>query len=261
MKDVVFCTFITQDYKDSKIEFDLFYKSFKAFHPEAELVVFEDEDIKKIKSENNYFSFINWKSSLAKKFYNDYKTVVVLDTDHFFFSRLDEIFDLDYDVAVPINHNIRFNVGLKLAYYLTQDLKSLGCVELVDLVLEDEFYQAGLIAGNKHFWQTFDFACEKFGNKIGHLGENVVLNLILSLFPWNLKILDGSKRISDPDFKYFYGISGNYLESNFHIFDDKVFCGDKQVKLYHIGRGGNGKIRFEHLFNSKTKNWFYSKIV
>ena len=75
MKDIVFCTMITENYKNSKVEFDLFYKSFTTFNPGAELVVSEDSDIKRIFEKNPSASFTNWKTSLAKELYKEYKTV------------------------------------------------------------------------------------------------------------------------------------------------------------------------------------------
>jgi hypothetical protein len=42
---IVFYTWITHNYKNSVVDFDNFYKSFKFFHPDIELKVFEQNEI------------------------------------------------------------------------------------------------------------------------------------------------------------------------------------------------------------------------
>lgn len=254
MKDIVFCTFITNDYKNSKVEFDLFYKSFKYFNPNLDLKVFEDEDIKKIFSKNTQSSKINWKCALAKELYNEYERVVVLDADHFIFSSLDEILSCDYDVAVPSNYNTFLNV--KLGLYTESSDNNLR--HIYDIVPYHKYYQGGLVCGTKDFWKIYDHACTRQAN-FSPLGENTILNLLLSIFPFNLKILDGAESFLDPNFKYFYNCSSLGLEKEFIVMDDKITCKGKQVKMYHVANG-EGKKKFNNLFNKDVQEWFYNKI-
>lgn len=254
MKDIVFCTFITNNYKNTKVEFDLFYKSFKFFNSGVELVVFEDLDVKKIFSKDASTSSINWKCALAKELYNDYRIVVVLDSDHFIFHRLDEILEQDYDVAVPTNLNMMQNIKIDLL--TTSDDGSHNY--LTPFVPYDEYYQGGLVCGNKNFWNAYEFACKKHANS-NVFGENNVLNMLLSISPFNLKILDGDKNFSSENFKCFYNCSSLNLEKDFIVKNDKIYCKEKIVKAYHVARG-TGKIRFDNLFNEDVKTWFYKKI-
>lgn len=255
MKDIIFCSMITEDYKNSKVEFDLFYKSFIKFNPGIKLEIFEDNDIKKIFNKNSHANFTNWKTSLAKELYNDYKYVVVLDSDHFIFSRLDEILETNYDVAIPSNYNDFANVSIFCASFMNGNQ-----IEVGNLIDEENYYQGGLISGTKDFWDAYDFACKKHSQKFNLLGENNVLNLLVNIYPFNLKILDGDTNYRKTNFKSFYNCSSLNLEQNFNIIDDSVFCFGKQVKMYHVARGGNSKIKFDNLFNDDVKNWFYKKI-
>ena len=169
MKKIVFTTFITSDYKNKKVEFDLFYKSFVKFNPDVELIVNEDLDVKRIFSKSKNTSMINWKCALAKELYNDYERVVVIDSDHFIFNRLDEVLACDYEVAVPTNYNNFLNINLTL-HTATSDN---GLRHSFELVPYQKYYQGGFVCGTKNFWKAYEYACDNHGNS-SPLGENNV---------------------------------------------------------------------------------------
>jgi hypothetical protein len=255
MKDIVFCSMITENYKNTKIEYDLFYKSFKKFNSGAELVIFEDEDMKRIFNKNSHASFTNWKTSLAKELYNDYKIVVILDTDHFIFDELTEIIDCNYEVGVTSNYNDYLNTALNVV----SDMNG-NPLEMAKLVDDINYYQGGLVAGNKHFWDAYDYACLKQASKFPLLGENNVLNLLLSIYPFKIKIFDGHTDYRNSEFKAFYNCSSLMHEKEFVIHEDKVKFANKPVKLYHVARGGNHKPKFNDLFSQQVVTWFNNKI-
>lgn len=256
MKDIVFCSMVTNDYKNTRVEYDLFYNSFKKFNPGSELVIFEDSEIKRIFDKNPKASFTNWKTSLAKEFYSDYRTVVVLDSDHFIFSELTEILENNYDVGVTANYNDYLNTGLHVVSEMNGSK-----IELANLINHREYYQGGLVCGNKEFWQAYDFACSRHAHKFPKLGENNVLNLLLSTYPFITKILDGDTDYRSDRFTAFYNCSSLNHEKEFVINNDSVMFANKPVKMYHVARGGNNKPKFNELFNQEVKTWFHSKII
>ena len=88
---IVFFTWLTNNFRDTIIDYQGFYKSFKYFHPDIDLVVFEDASIRDLFGKKPWLNFMNCKASFAKLLYNEYDIVVNLDSDFYFFDRCDEI--------------------------------------------------------------------------------------------------------------------------------------------------------------------------
>ena len=87
---ICFFTWITDNYKNTIVDFDNFYKSFKYFHPDIDLIIFGQKEIDALFNEKKWLYSDNCKASFAKLLYNDYDLVVNIDSDFYIFERLDE---------------------------------------------------------------------------------------------------------------------------------------------------------------------------
>ena len=176
-----FFTFVTDSYAQY-IEFDLFEKSFKHFHPDIPLFVLRDAEIDNLKRKHNSLDMYNIKATAAKTFYDDYDLVVNIDADHFIFSRLDEILQGDFDVACPSNVNYYENVDISINTYLNNRY---------NIVTGEQYVQAGLIASSsKQFWNAYEAASIRHAHQMT-CKDNDVLNLVLQFGDYNFKLLDG----------------------------------------------------------------------
>ena len=90
-----FYTWITANFKNTNTDFDSFYKSFKYFHPEIDLIVFEQPTIDKLFNEKPWLNSTNCKASFAKLICDDYDLLVGVDSDFYFFG------SDTFDVKVP----------------------------------------------------------------------------------------------------------------------------------------------------------------
>jgi hypothetical protein len=198
--------------------------SFKKFHPDIDLIVFRQDMIDKVFREKN-INFYKAKPVFAKLLTDKYDLVVNIDADSIVLDRLDKILEGDFDVAVPSNFNDYENMSIAN-------------------VTEEMFIQAGLVAStNKRFWDIWEEAnvdAMKYQAQ-----ENTVLNLLWYNHPELQKM---NKVILDKD-KDYYGCKSLNREKEFYVKDNKIWCRDEQVFIYHWAKGGSAlpKMRFEQL--------------
>lgn len=185
--------------------------SFKRFHPDIDLVIFRQDMIDKVFSEKK-INFYMAKPTFAKLLTPYYDLVVNLDCDHIILAPLTEILVGNYDIAAPWNYNDYENTS-------------------VAHVTEKMFVQGGLVAStSKRFWDIYE-EMNKDAMKY-KCRENDILNLIwYGDYQFNTKILD-------KDLPLYYGCKLLGKESQCYLKDNKVWCGDSQVKLYHHAKGG-----------------------
>lgn len=248
---IVFFTWITSDFKNRIVDYDGFYKSFKRFHPDIDLITFEDNDIAKLFSEKPWLNRCNCKPSFAKLLYNDYDIVVNTDSDFYFFDRCVEILKGDYDVAACANYNAKLNTSLKP-----------GTIDdiTINATSEENYIQGGLVAStSKRFWDDYEELNKKIADKLP-LFENDVLNHMWYSGNYRTKILDGHVDYRHPEFKQYYNCAGIGRESQYHVRDDKIYLDDKPVRAYHVAHGFVRKRRIRELFNSDVSTWFYNTI-
>jgi len=248
---IVFYTWITHNYKNSVVDFDNFYKSFKFFHPDIELKVFEQNEIDALFNEKKWLYSDNCKASFAKLLYNDYDLVVNIDSDFYIFDRLEEILKGDYDVAACANYNAVMNVELKKTNLNDIDIQ---------YVSKEKYIQGGLIAStSKKFWDDYEILSEKLSRDLP-LRENDVLNILFYNGNYKTKILDGHYDFNSSDFQQYYNCASLGREQNVYVSNDKLYLDCKQVKAYHVARGGI-KLRMHELFNKEVNDWFFNKIL
>jgi len=239
---ICFFSYLDSSYAKN-IDIDTFTKTFKRFHDE-ELIIFNEHDLEKLRFEgNDAISTMNWKAAFAVELCKDYEYVVAIDTDHVIFSRMDSIFEFDYDFAAPANFNIIENTSINCvsgSWYKRKD---------AILISEDEYIQGGLVAGNESFWKAYMVACNHANSFC--FFENDILNLMSKFSGLKFKYLDGASNLNSPDFKSFYGCSSLGLENQLYIEDGVVKLLGKPVAAYHIARG-NMKPSYKDLFTKEV---------
>jgi hypothetical protein len=246
---ICFFTFVTESYSQY-IEFDLFEKSFKHFHPDIPLFVLRDKEIESLKQQNSSLDMYNIKATAAKTFYDEYDLVVNIDADHFIFSRLDEIISGDYDVACPSNVNNYENVDIFINTYQNN---------MYNVVASDQYVQAGLIAStSKQFWNAFETSSIKHAQHMT-CKDNDVLNLVLQFGNYKFKLLDGDWLPASSSRNSFYGCSSLSLEHLTTIINNIPCINGVPLKCYHVARG-HIKPKFKDIFNTEIVNWFYDTI-
>jgi len=222
------------------LDFTGFVNSFKKFHPDVELKVFNESDMKA--HGVNYYCA---KAVFGELLSREYDLVVNIDSDHYILSRLDEILLADYDIAAPINFNITDNL---VAINVKSGIN--GGANEQTLISVKDFLQGGLIASpSKQFWQHYKYASDKYYSKFVCF-ENDILNLVAYLYPYKVKILDDN---------CYYGCSIIAKESLTEIKDGKMFCEGKQVKAYHFAHG-SAKKHYTEVFPKETHSFIQSII-
>lgn len=239
---ICFFSYLDSNYAKN-IDINIFLKTFKKYHNE-ELIIFNEHDLEKLKLEGSKdISTMNWKAAFGLQLTNDYKYVVAIDTDHIIFSRMESIFDFDYDFAAPSNFNVLENTSINCvsgSWYKRKDSV---------LIPQDEYIQGGLVSGNYQFWKAYNHAC-KFSDSFCFF-ENDILNMMSKFSGLNFKYLDGAANPKLSDFKSFYGCSSIGLEDQFYVENGNVKLLGKNVAAYHIARG-HIKPPYKNLFNKEV---------
>ena len=248
---VCFYTWITDNYKNTIIDFDNFYKSFKRFHPDIDLKIFGQDEVDKLFAEKPWLYSDNCKASFAKLLYNDYDLVVNIDSDFYIFDRLEEILKGDYEVAACANYNVWLNVDLQ-----PQVLNGVS----IHHVSQQNYIQGGLIAStSKKFWDDYEILSEKLSRQLP-LRENDVLNILFYSGDYKTKVLDGDCNFQSELFTQYYNCASLARENQVYIQDDKLYLDNKPVRSYHVARGACYKPRMHNLFNNNVCKWFEDKI-
>jgi len=231
------------------LDFVGFMNSFKKFHPDIEMKVFNENDLAE-----RGLNYYNSKASLGYQLSLEYNLVVNIDADHYIFSRLDEILAADYDVACPANFNQTDNL---VCIKVTSGIN--GVSNQTDLISTKEFLQGGLIAATDTvFWNHYQYATQKYYDRFV-CKENDVLNIVAHTFPYRVKILDGNVDFSHPEHNCFYGCGIYPREANAYIENDCLMVDGKPVKAYHFAHGG-GKRSYKEVFPESTHAYIKSII-
>ena len=213
-----------------------FIKSFNHFHPDIELKIFRDAEIKEIFAKDERLNFYNCKASFSQYVEADLK--VWIDVDHLILGRMDSVLANDYDVACPANYNLYQNASL-----INLD--------------EDLYLQGGIIASaNKEFWNRYEELSLKYAMTQTHK-DNDVLNAIFANESkyFKFKYLDGANRFDRPEFKEFYGCSSLNQEDKIIVNNNRIELNEKPVIAYHFAKGDKNKPHPRSLFSNEVINW------
>jgi len=234
-----------------------FIKSFKKFHPDIDLIIFDQSHIDTTFATDKRLNFYNSKATFAKKLYNDYDLIVNIDADHLIFDRLDEILIGDYDIAFPTN----FNSWLNSSIGTNSCANTCGIFSSSTLIPYEKYIQGGLIAStSKKFWDDYEFASLNYSDLFGNK-ENDILNLLCHMLPYKTKVLDGHFEYTHPEFNCYYGCASLDREKQIMVLDNKLMLDGKPVKAYHFARGGCNKPHPNELFSPEVVNYIYNEIV
>jgi hypothetical protein len=254
----VFFAWLSDDFRDTIIDFRSFYRSFKYFHPDIELIIFDDKTINEVFNSENWLSKNTCKAAFAKRLYNDYDLVVNVDADFYFFDRCHEILVGDYDVAACANFNQFWNTEMQGGYKLDN-----YTIPRVDHV---HYMQAGLVAStSKEFWNEYYDTTRDLWDKLP-LVENDTLNIVFHNGRYKTKVLDGDYDFRSPKFTQYYNCASLGRESQFQFDNGTVKLDGKPVRSYHIAHGNMGakgpyKKRVHELFNNEISHWFYNTVT
>lgn len=211
----VFFTFVSDNYYYPVGTFKMI-NSFKRFHPDIDLVVFRQDMVDKVFSNNRGINFYNAKPVFAKLLTEEYDLVVNIDADSVVLGRLDAILDQDYEVGSVMNLNDYENRS-------------------IENVTEKMFLNAGLVASrNPEFWDIWDKANDGENVMKYTCKENDVLNLVWYNDP---KVKKMKRKVFDKA-KDYYGCKSLGKESEFYMDGNKVMCRKEQVFIYHHAKGG-----------------------
>lgn len=251
----IFFTVCSRDFQNErqnshKLDYVGFMNSFKKFHPDIEMRVFDERDLQK-----HGLNVLNAKAAFGQILSKDYDLVVNVDADHYFFDRLEEILAADYDIAAPANFNEANNVvGIKVTSGLHGEANKNWLIDEVD------FLQGGLIASpNPQFWGHYAYAAEKHYQKF-HCAENDVLNLVAYLYPYKIKVLDGHLDYRNAAHKMFYGCSIIGKEHRAYMEGDKIMIEGKQVKAYHFAHGSAKRV-YSDIFPTDVSEFIKQNII
>lgn len=247
----VFFTYITDDYI-TNIDANSFINSFKHFHPNIELIIFDSKIVNRLMQEKPWLTVTNCKASFAKLLYNDYDLVVNVDSDFYFFDRCTEILEADYDIAACANYNIEQNVSIQQ--------RTIGKYS-IPAVSEVMYVQGGLIAStSKEFWDEYEQYSKDLAHKMP-IFENDVFNVLWYSNKYKTKILDGDYDYRSENFKCYYNCASLSRIHDTKIINDKVYLDNKPMKSYHVAHGWRRrKERVHELFPYEVSKWFYQKI-
>lgn len=248
---------MTDNFRDTVIDYQGFSRSFRYFHPDIDLVVFGDAVINKLFAEKPWLNHFNCKASFARLLYDDYDLVINVDSDFYFFDRCVEMLEGDFELAACANFNAYANVNI---------MPRLVDGVMLPHVSDLQYIQGGLIAStSKKFWDDYEALCYRIAMKLP-LYENDVLNVLWYSGKYDTKVLDGDLDYRSPKFTQFYNCASLNQERNAVIENDRVFLNGKPMRSYHVAHGNRGpggawKARIPEIFSPQVTTWFDNKIM
>jgi len=240
MEKIAFHTFISDDNAYRLGAFKMI-QSFKHFHPEIPLYIFNTKDL--VNQAIDYKQHMKFTSPLMCKLLEDkYETIVHIDCDMIVVDRFDEILACDYDVAVVRNNS---------------DYGTAGCnfpLTANGMVPVDRYVNCGLYAiKRKELINKWIELNGKYGEKFTHFEQDTFNIMIHSIPGLNVKFLDPI------DSNVYYGTSNLYGKKRHHdswkdvvVKDGKCYLNNKLVKAFHDAGGDEIRLEIDNLFSEET---------
>jgi hypothetical protein len=203
--------------------------SFHKFHPDIELKIYTDKDIK---DNENYY---RQKPMFARELIKDHEVVLGLDADQIITGSLDYIFEQEYDAAVVMNFN-------------RVDPPIYGPVSILD-VPPTEYMNCGLVAMRsvkfiKHWWNL----CNSYHFRNMQYREQDLLNILVHYGNYHVECLDFPDLINN--YHAWHGLIAKGEYNKVVLRDGKLILPkaddnypeqDKEIKVLHLAGGGNEK--------------------
>lgn len=240
------------------IRTDEFIASFKHFHPNIALHIFRQQEIDKVFASNPELTFYNSKATFAKLFTDSFDLVVWIDCDHLILGPLTSILKADYDVAAPASYNLFANTGITITPNKPEIEQQHPNVYFVP---ENQYIQGGIIAStSKKFWDDYERNSLKYSG-LFYYRDNDVLNIMLKMYDYDFKYLEGHSNFTAPEFKEHYGTSSLGQEHLAIVNGDSIEINGRPIKAYHFAKGNSVKPHPNTLFNPQVVDYIYTQII
>jgi hypothetical protein len=212
-------------------------KSLKYFHPDIELKIFGEEDIKLIPFDEPYYRA---KAFFGKQLSKDYDNVINIDSDCIVLGKLDDIINASYDVGSVYNNLMG-----------TQDPLQRQIVSL-DRTNPLFYVNAGFVASkSKEFWDWWDNLNQRHFFKSYQFREQDTLNMIFYYGNLNCVNFDNSSNV--------YGIYLNgfwpkaVIKGEDIVLPSEILGKEKTLKIAHWAGGSQAiKMNYRTKFNEKV---------
>lgn len=214
-------------------------KSLKYFHPDIELKIFGEQDIKDMNLPEPYYVA---KAYFGKQLSKDYDTVINIDSDVIVVGSLDDIINGSYDVGSVYNNLVG-----------TPDPLQRPIIGL-DRTNPLFYVNAGLVASkSKRFWSWWEDLNKRHFFKQYQFREQDTLNMIFYYGDLNCVNFDNSPNV--------YGIYLNgfwpkaELQGKDIVIPDKIIGQKKTLKILHWAGGSQAiKMNYRTRFSEKVSN-------
>jgi len=209
--------------------------SLKFFHPDLPLVIFTDDDVKKVDDPNKTFRlYAHFGKELAKS----YEAVLQIDADSIVTGSLDHIFnDKSIQLACPLNNN------------------KIDPLIVIHDIPPQVYVNAGLVfARGERFWNWWDELNHRMYFNSYRMGEQDTLNLIFHYGDIKSNLLDFDCKPN------WHGLVHKGQWHKFVIKDkelvlpkeDGICDEDKIIKVIHWAGGNVPKMNFHTYFKPEV---------
>ena len=223
--------------KEHEADGKLMINSFKYFHPDVPLIVYDQEYLDKIKYRDIPGFWYKSTSFFAKELIKEYETVVQINADSIITAPLDDIFDNTvYDIACVMNNNRTdppvtvFNVPAQM--YVNNGLIAMRSKRFVD-----------------HWWDL----CNRYYFDQFRYREQDILNIMIHYGDYNVLNLDMKNK--------WYGVISRGEWMRFVVKSGKLYCPpaegynqtQKQICVIHCAGGSVKKWNWSTQFTPQVQ--------
>jgi len=215
--------------KANKPHADKMITSFHKFHPDIEVIVYNEKDI------GNQVNYYRSTPLFAKELIKKYNLVLKLDADQIITGSLDYLFSEEYDVATVMNFN-------------RVDPPKYGQVGVFDIA-PPMYMNCGLVAMRSkkfidHWWDL----CNSFHFENLQYKEQDLLNILVYYGDYVVECLDYPNKVKD--YHAWHGLVSKGEYNRMIMRDGKLILPkakdrypeeDKEIKVLHAAGGGGDK--------------------
>ena len=236
---------IIDDNRDEKLS-KMFLNSIRKFHDEEELPVkiIKREDYTEFMEDPHFY--YRAKCLIAKRFIDEYDTVIVADADQIMTGDISHILSLeDYDIGTVMNFN-------------KKDTEEYGVVSVFNIPPQ-EYLNAGFIAiRNKNTLEHWHSLCMGRFFPVLRYREQDLLNIIAHYGNYAVRVFD----LYDPEYDYsaLHGLASKGWWDKIRLVADKfmllpedvpALLRPTEVKILHWAGGNSVKMNYKIHFNEE----------